>query len=406
MPTVGSLAALAQSARRLFGALVAAIWLASAASGEAQGFDPNQRAFEAGLQAASRGQWPIAIVILTDLAERTDQPRVRLELARVLYLAGEFRRSKAEFLKVYRRDIPYPVRRSINVYLDEIDQRIGFLQPQLSLVVDNNPGRTAGSGTYEILGAPFEYQQPQQKEVGLAYHLSGARPLTAGRGRRQWVLAGAADGQSFGDRGLDFGAYSLAVRVDDHARNDRLSLGWRYHDQPASDAQGPYIEYFRRLAGQRGRQTVVQASLEADRYADLPDLDGVTATLAIDQARDLGPRASGHLTLGVSGSDVRDSRLPKAGAFTVVGVSRSLPRLNTSLVANLTLSQAWYGQRDPFFGEVRRDGFLRADLAFYSARPVFGLFPGIVASAEARTSTIDFYGYHRAGLSVDFRRRF
>jgi len=115
---------LAPSVRRWLTGLAAAVALLLPSIAAGQAVDENQRAFEAGLQAAARGQWPIAIVLLTDLAERTDQPRVRLELARVLYLAGEFRRSKAEFLKVYRHDIPYPVRRSINIYLDEIDQRL------------------------------------------------------------------------------------------------------------------------------------------------------------------------------------------------------------------------------------------------------------------------------------------
>lgn len=397
---------MAPSVKGLLGALAAAISLSLPAGAAAQTVDPNQRAFEAGLQAAARSQWPIAIVILTDLAERTDQPRVRLELARVLYLSGDFRRAKVEFLKVYRRDIPYPVRRSINIYLDEIDQRIGFIQPQLGLVVDNNPGRTAASGTYEIFGAPFEYRQPDQKRLGLAYRLTGVRPLTGAGKPRQWVLSEAADGQTFGDRALDFGVYSLAVRLDDHVRNDRIALGWRYHDQASSDAHGPYVEYFRRFGARRDRQTVIQASLEGDRYVDLPELSGVTAALAIDEARDLDPRTSGHLTLGLSASDVRDSRLPQAGAFAVVGASRSFPRLNTNLVANLTLGEAWFGQRDPFFDEVRRDRTTRIDATFYLARPVLGLFPGVVASAEERTSTIGFYGYRRAGLSVDFRRRF
>jgi hypothetical protein len=387
-------------------ALTAAVALAVAAGAAAQGVEANQQAFEAGMRAAARGEWPIAIVILGDLAERTDQPRVRLELARALYVSGEYRRAKAEFLKVYRRDIPYPVRRSINIYLDEIDQRIGFLQPQLGLVVDNNPGRAASSGTYQIFGAPFEFQGPDQREVGVAYRVTGVRPLTPGRGRRQWVLAGAADGQTYGDRALDWGVYSLAARLDDHVRNDRVALGWRYHAQDSSDAQGPFVEYFRRMGGPGGRQTVVQVSLEADRYAELPELNGVTASLAVDRARDLDARTSGHVTLGVSGSDVRDSRLPRAGVFAVAGASRTFPTLKVSMVANLSLNEAWYGQRDPFFGQVRRDRTARVEAGFYVARPVFGLFPGVVASAEQRDSTIDFYGYRRAGVSVDFRRRF
>jgi hypothetical protein len=101
-----------------------------------------------------------------------------------------------------------------------------------------------------------------------------------------------------------------------------------------------------------------------------------------------------------------DSRLPRANTFAGLGIARTFPKLNTSAVANLTLNEAWYGQRDPFFGEVRRDRTARLEAAFYRAQPVFGLFPGVVASVEQRTSTIDFYGYRRAGLSMDFRRRF
>jgi hypothetical protein len=394
------------SVRGLLAALSAVVALGLPCNAASQSVDESQRAFEAGMEAAARGRWPIAIVILSDLANRTDQPRVRLELARVYYLSGDYRHAKAEFLKVYRRDIPYPVRRSINIFLDEIDQRIGFLEPQLGLVVDNNPGRTASTGTYEIFGAPFEYLQPDQEEIGLAYRVAGVRPLTASGARRQWVVAGTADGQRFGDAALDWGVYSLALRVDDHLRNDRIALGWRFHAQPASDADGPYVEYFRRLRPRRNGQTVLQFSIEEERYRNLRELNGVTVQLAVDRARDFGPRTSGHVSVGLSGSSVRDSRLPADTAFTVVGASRSFPRSNVSVVANLTLARAWYGRADPFFDERRRDSTAQIETGFYIARPVFGLFPGIVATAEQRGSTIPFYAFHRSGVSVDFRRRF
>lgn len=381
----------------------AAFWLPCQAAW-AEDVAGNQRAFAAGMAHVAAGDLQTAIKVFEDLAGRTDAPRVRLELARTLFLAGEYRRSRAEFLIVYRRDLPYPVRRTINLFLDDIDQRIGFVQPQLGLAVDDNPSQSAASGTYEVLGAPLEFQSGAKTAVGITYRLDALQPLRRG-GDTQLQAVGSIEGAHFAQEAASHLGGFVGVRYDELRRGRRTTLGWRGYETQALRASTPFVEYYRRTA-LRDRQLSLQGSLELNRFPGRAHLNGATARGALAYARDLGPNTTGQATVGGSVSDIEDSQLPRTVLFGQLGLSRRLPSAKTNLVASASLASSNYGARDPFFGKDRRDLSARLDLAFYTARPVWGFFPGVVVSYDHHHSNIAFYGFDRAGLALDFRRRF
>jgi hypothetical protein len=357
------------------------------------------------MQAAATGDLDTAIAILDDLSRQTDAPRIRLELARALFLHGDYRRSKAQFLDVYRRDLPYPVRRSINLFLDDIDQRIGFVQPQFGLVVDSNPSRSGASGTYQVLGAPLDYQSNAEPAVGVSYRIDALHPLRRGR-KTQWQAVGSLNGVEISPRGAAYVAASVGVRYDQLARGSRTTLGWRGYETDSLRAGAPFVEYYRRTRQGRGGQLTLQASAELNRFPGRAALNGATARGFVGYARDLGPDTSGQAGLGGSVSDIKDSLVPRRTLFGQVGVSRRLPRAKANLVASVAVGGSSYGARDFIFGERRRDVDARLDLALYTARPVWGFFPGVALSYDHHVSNIAFYGYDQGGLSFDLRRRF
>jgi hypothetical protein len=400
---------LSASSRPLHGAIslgfALLLWLLGTQPAAAQDPAAVQRAFEAGMQAAAAGDLDTAITIFEDLSRQTDAPRIRLELGRALFLHGDYRRSRAQFLDVYRRDLPYPVRRFVNLFLDDIDQRIGFIQPQFGLVIDSNPSRSGASGTYQVLGAPLDYQSNGGPAVGVSYRIEALHPLRRGR-QTQWQAVGALNGVQIAPRSAAYVAGSIGVRYDQLARGSRTTLGWRGYKSDSLGSSTPFVEYHHRTRQGRAGQLTLQASAELNRFPGRAALNGATARGFVAYARDFGPNTSGQAQLGGSVSDIKDSLLPRTTLFGQMGVSRRLRTAKTNLVASVALAASDYGARDFVFGERRRDVDARLDLALYTARPVWGFFPGVALSFDHRASNIDFYGYDQGGLSFDLRRRF
>jgi hypothetical protein len=365
----------------------------------------NQRAFEEGTKAMMEGDYLSATAIFESLAEATDAPRVRLELARVLFLAGQYRRSRGQFLKVYQsKDLPYPVRRAINLYLDEIDDRIGFVRPQLSVAFDSNPTRTAKDGVYDVLGVPLEFDQSGRKRaVGVSYRLDAVQPITTGS---PWAFVGEIGGTSYDVGEANYSAGSAALRHADFRRRANVQGGIRAARSSSLERSGPFLSYSRRLAHRADRQTNVDLSFEWQNYAHVADLDQAVFSGSARHARDLGGRWTGSVAGGVSLSTGDNSVLPNQLGWANAGLTVGLPKLNKNVSVSVTEAFTNFGQTDLFFGERRRDGLTQLDLGIYAGSPRFGLFPGVVLSYSHRNSNIDFYRYDQAGAAMELRRRF
>jgi hypothetical protein len=363
-----------------------------------------QHDFDLALRLEASGQLPQAITVLARLERRTDAPRVKLELARMLFHAGEYRDARSMFGKVYRQPLPYPVRRRINLYLDDIDQRIGYLRPTVGLLIDENPDRQPKSGIYEVLGAPLLYTNTAERAYVAKWRLDGLLPL-ARRDHRQWQIRATADGFNSDRKGVDQAAGEVSLRRAQLDQRAHLAMGWRGSDAVGLKADAAFVEYQRLLTPAPNRQWTLFAGLEVNRLAGL-DLDGETARVSVSYARDLGSNTTLQLGGGSSVSSIEDPRWPSVTVSSQAALVRSMPRRNLTMVAAAGIAGASFEGKDLFFGKERQDMSANLQLAAYRGQPVFGFFPGIVVSQEARRSNIAFFDYDRFGVSMDFRRRF
>jgi hypothetical protein len=385
--------------------MAAVLWLLAAAS--VQGATPaeTQTAFERGLQALAAGDLQTGVGILRGLAEETDAPRIRLELARALFLAEDYRASRREFLTVYRRDLPYPVRRNINQFLEDIDKRVGFLQPALGLSVDSNPTQAANSGVYQVFNAPLAYRSPAHRAVGVTYRIEALQPLVR-RPAGQWEAVGQVQGLISGAPHANQASGQAGLRYDDFVRDSYATLGLRASRFGETETQATYLDYHRRLLRRRDRTLVLDAAVQWGGAAGRKDLAGETYHGALTYAQDISAVATGRIGLGATASALTNPLVPRATITGLVGVSRSFPRLKADALVSLSVTRAAFRGTDVFFGEQRADDTARLEVDIYRAKPVFSLFPGLNLSYEQRSSTIAFFRYRRAGVAMDFRRRF
>lgn len=379
--------------------------LATPALGQAPAGDPVQAQFVEAMQALEAGRADEAATLLALLAARTDAPRIRLELARALYFQGRLKEARSEFLKVYRRgDLPYAVRRTVNTFLTDIDQRAGYFEPTLALVVDDNPLQTPPSGVYDIFGIPLTYESEAEPVTGLRVEGSGALPI----GRTGISAVGAVGLTGFSDPDLGQVVANAGLRRLDGGRAGWVTAAASYYERKGSDpATTVYVERVKRLTlPDQSKQVIVRAAVNHVTVRHQPHLDGWGLEGGADYGFDLSPNTAVNLSLGFGSAGAQyafDRRLfANLGAALTVG----LPRWNKTVTLRGRAGAMRYGADDPLFGRRRDDRSLGLETRLLDGRPIHGLFPSVSLTWDQRVSSIGFFDYRQAGVSLGLQRRF
>ncbi|MGV6801060.1 MAG: surface lipoprotein assembly modifier [bacterium] len=148
--------------------------LAELGRAEQAEFDRNQAVFLKGMIVSKRGEHDRAVEIFDSLLqEQPNLVRVRLEMARSLFEEGRDREAAKNFRLAMASDIPQSMKKTIAVYLQEIDDR-RVLRTQFSASIAPNSNINAGAG--EDLGVyffggfiPFDVNDaPAESGIGLS----------------------------------------------------------------------------------------------------------------------------------------------------------------------------------------------------------------------------------------------
>lgn len=390
---------------RLAPALAFCLALASAAHAQAPPNDEVQRQFVEAMQALEAGRPDEAATLLAILAAQTDAPRIRLELARALYFTGRLKESRREFLKVYHRgDLPYAVRRTVNTFLTDIDQRAGYLDPTLALVFDSNPLQTPPSGIYDIFGIPLSYDSEAEPVTGLRVEAQEALPI----GRTGISAIGGAGITRFADP--DIGQYSLSagLRRLDSGRRGWVTAGASYFERLGSDpATTAYVERVKRLTlPDQSKQVIVRAAVSYTDVRNLDHLDGWGLEGGADYGFDLSPNAALNLSLGFGTAGAQYAFDRRLYGNLGAGLTWAVPRWNKAITLRARAGATRYGAADPLFGRVRDDKTLGLEARLLDGRPIHGLFPSVSLTWDQRFSSIGFFNYQQAGFNLGLQRRF
>ncbi|MGE3376568.1 MAG: porin family protein [Vicinamibacteria bacterium] len=386
--------------RRAFLALGLALALA-ASPALAQGPEDLQRMFVEGMQQLESGNAAQAERVFRAMLERTGSPRVKLELARALHAQGRLKEAKALFREVAAQsDTPWRVRDNIARFVGDIEERTGYLKLGLTLVSDSNPRNLAPQEEFSIGNLRVTPTEAPEEEHGLRYLVRGWRPLgTSGR-TAGYLSAAYSDfaGQEIDRLTLDVGlvqALTDSGRVRGKAGIELGAFGGhRLYDFPYLGLDAVLLQRPAwRLAG--------EAKIGRVEFARFTYLDADFASAALLAQRRISAASTGSLRLGVERSRAAERPYAYDGWDFSPGLSILWASTAYTLGANALYGERRYGAPDPLFGVVRKDARARLELTLGNRNWRWRDWRfAIVGSLEENRSSIGFFDYRKANLSV------
>src|SRR5512139_197158 len=364
-----------------------------------------QARFLLGVEALHAGNPMRAATIFEQLLAETGSPRVKLELARALFLMEQYERSEQLFREVLALpELPWRVAENIRVYLDEIDMATGYVKFSVSMVSDSNPRNFTNSREVFIGGQTLTVVPPgdNRQVYGARLSVRGYRPLDEKHRTTAYFTASYSDFPSYtfdrltGDVGLAQavpGVPWLKAKAGfEGARLDGHTL-YRL----------PYVGALAAMAPSEGYRVLGEFKFGRLQVPQTPYLDShnlfLIGRLAYPPA--LGLAFSNEATLERAEAD--EAAYSYRGGS--IGGTMVWPSDNWDTRFTLYGSAGVrnYEGDDPIFGDRRRDtryvaslDLLRPSLRINGYRPQIGVV------YEKTDSTLDFYSFSKVGLRFQF----
>jgi hypothetical protein len=384
--------------RRLAFALCLALASLQAA---AQQPDALQRAFVEGMRHLEAGEAAQAERVFRAMLERTNSPRVKLELARALYAQGRLKEAKALFREVAAQsDTPWRVRDNIARFVGDIEERTGYLKFGLTVISDTNPRNLAPQEEFSIGNLRVTPTEAPKEEYGLRYLVRGWRPFSASGRTAGYFSAAYSDfaGQEIDRLALDVGvvqALTDSGRVRGKAGIELGTFaGHRLYDFPYLGLDAVLLDRPNwRLAG--------ETKIGKVRFADFSYLDADFASGALSVRRAFTPSVVGSFRAGIERSHATEKPYSYKGWDLSPGISVLWASTAYTLGANALYGERKYGAADPLFGVVRKDARARLELTLGNKNWRWRDWQiALVGSLEENRSSIGFFDYRKANLSV------
>ncbi len=345
------------------------------------------------------------------LVIRPDLTRVRLELARAHYAAGQDDKAKYHFQLSLGDKLSSSVESVVEGFLNAIDARKRWsAYVSIAALPETNAVRRTDRETVQIGRVTFRLNEDAREASGIGTQLSagGAYFPTVGDGLRgHFALSTAAklyEQSAWNDIAL-IGKAGLTRLFNGGSASGGVQVGRRWQGTAEFQSSvGPWAGVDYRLSNRMR----VSASTNVDyrKHDERADLDGWRISLnpviryVLDSQTVL--EAGPQFELVDARADHRSSRLTGLG----VGVSRAFENgITASLAASVQLNG--YRGEDPLFGKTREDriGWLSARVLHRSLQ-LSGFAPYVGYTYERSTSNIPLHTYRNHGAILGLTREF
>ena len=367
--------------------------------------DPRQILFLLGQHELKTGNYVAAVQVFRSLAEQTDSPRVKLELARALFLDLQYPEAKKLFEQIHADPkTPYPVKESIQFYLDQIDILLGTIKYGLSVITDSNPRNFTSSRKIKIAGRTMTLQPPSDNKdiVGIRYHMYITRALTDDGLLTGYFKTSYLDfpNTTFDTINADIG--TILSFKKNRVLRIRLGLEESYY-------AGDHLYDFPYLGFMLFPRPLHQFQLNGEfkigklRVPDASHLDALNFSLSTNLTRKVTAHSLASVNIYLEHS------IAEERAYTYhsgsIGPSLDLPLFTVwRLKPYVSIGRRIYKDRDPFFGEARHDTRKTAGIICKLENlKIFGLTPALGVTYEENSSNIDYFSYDKVGFVFDLQ---
>jgi hypothetical protein len=334
------------------------------------------------------------------MLERTESPRVRLELARALYLQGEFAEAKTLFREVaLQPETPWRVRDNIGYFVRDIEERTGYLKLGVTFISDSNPQNLAEQKEFAIGGLRVTPTTAPKKVHGLRYSARGWLPVEP-LGAAGYLSAAYSDypGEEVDRLTLDFGAVKNLVASGRVRAKPGIEFGTF---AGARLYRFPYLAIDAVLADSASARTTGEVKLGKSTFRDFSYLDADHASAVLSARKLWSESATLSSSLMLERSDARERPYSYYGWDLGAGVDTFWPRWTFMVGARASIGERKYEEADPLFGLTREDEKRRLEVSIGNKRWRWrDQYISLVASVERNHSTLGFYSYRKANVSL------
>lgn len=367
-------------------------------------YDPEiQREFVEGARLLNAGEFEAAARTFRALLQRTNSPRVKLELARTLFYLKQYEESRALFKEVQLEpDIPWQVRDNIDRFIQNADDILGYVRFSVSVVGDSNPRNITSQREFTIGGVRLTFLPPEDNKrvTGLRYGVQAYQPIL-----RESRVAGYFTGSY-----LDYPTSDL----------DRLTVDGGLVKEFGSDAgprarggieagtfgdkrlyHFPYVGYVQPLSRSAVHNVNADFKLGKVYFPHFSYLDADYVSAALAAFRVLSPTVAVSLGGTVEDSHAYERPYSYYGLTIAPGIAWLITEPALLVRAELSFGKRRYGAPDPLFGERRIDERTRLDFSVRSKQWRWMNFtPALVVSLDKTHSSIGFYSYEKVNISI------
>jgi hypothetical protein len=371
--------------------------------------DHTQVLFLEGQIALQQGRYADAVEVFRQIL--TGDPalvRVRLELARALFLGGDFEAARYHFEQVLGGDLPEPVRQNVYRFLTQIDAETSWLSLTLSIGPDSNPSFATTAESVDILGQKFVLNPDARarEEVGL---VALARARAAFGAENRAFIRGDVEVREYPDSYADF-IYAQTTLGRNFVSGSTV---WTAELGPLGSMYQGRALYWGGVAQLTHASPLTPrvlssqfVALKALTYGEFSYLSGGQVWSGADLRYSIDSISGFSMGLVLARNWAAESPYSYSALHWAVGYARELPRrFNTSV--RLTVSQYDYASPLPLFGEVREDKLLALDFNVIARDwTVRGFAPMLTVGLSWNDSTIELFEYQRQYLAVGITRNF
>lgn len=350
-----------------------------------------------------------AAEILSDLYEKTNSVRVKLEWARAAFLSHQYDLSLKLFNEIQEQNIPESVRFNIGLYVSEISKTTATTDYGFSINKDANPFSMPSSQEIYIYGLPFKYEPPIKSDnlYGVSFYINHSSPILNNSNLR---FIGGFDITKY--EGINNNKYAGHVAFDyrfESFKNIGLRAGIdSFYQRTDHILDQPYLNFQHRMDYASGPVNTVQIDLRFSKniYPMALLSSGKSKSLTIMIGKNISSTAQ------VGGSIYVDDNFAKLNSLsfktysTSVFMKKHVQQISSIFQINLMVAHRLYGGIDELFLKNRTDLRKAASVNITKNTKLFGLHPSIEFGVEKFSSNIPVNSYERTFINLHLKKLF